>query len=186
MWLKHCRTALTSSADNLCKPFGPRPGPTIHRVWSGPKLFDTLVVFLKKKIEKVSTRRNMQNLPACKVLAPFTATQPLHHFADYVLYASKQFRYRLNCSIRSSLFWIHTVWFARGASKAKQTNRIESWMALNKRSAYDHYWLRAQAIELIRNRRNGCITNNTSVLIEQTRQDVQTPRCLRFPILSLK
>ena len=32
-----------SSADNLCKQFGPRSGPTLCRAWSGSKLFDTLI-----------------------------------------------------------------------------------------------------------------------------------------------
>ena len=35
-----------SSADSLCKQFGPRSGPTKCRAWSGSKLFDTLMVFL--------------------------------------------------------------------------------------------------------------------------------------------
>ena len=56
-----------SSADNLYKQFGPRSGPTKCRAWSGPKLFDTLMVFLKEFFEKVdfeiSSRRqkSMQN-----------------------------------------------------------------------------------------------------------------------------
>ena len=37
---------LVSSADNLCKQFGPR---------SGSKLFDTLIVFLKEFFLKVQT-----------------------------------------------------------------------------------------------------------------------------------
>ena len=36
-----------STADNFCKQFVPRPGPTESRAWSGSKLFDTLMVFLK-------------------------------------------------------------------------------------------------------------------------------------------
>ena len=35
---------LVSSADNLCKQFGPRPGPTSCRARPGSKLFDTLMV----------------------------------------------------------------------------------------------------------------------------------------------
>ena len=38
---------LVSSADNLFKQFGSRSGPTFRRSWSGSKLFDTLIVFLK-------------------------------------------------------------------------------------------------------------------------------------------
>ena len=44
---------LVSSADNLCKQFGPRSGPTKCRAWSGSKLFDTLTVYLKEFFEKV-------------------------------------------------------------------------------------------------------------------------------------
>ena len=35
------------SADNLCKQFGLGSGSTKCRAWSGSKLFDTLMVFLK-------------------------------------------------------------------------------------------------------------------------------------------
>ena len=44
---------LVSSADNLCKQFGPRSGPTEHWARSGSKLFDTLMVFLKEFFEKI-------------------------------------------------------------------------------------------------------------------------------------
>ena len=44
---------LVSSADNLCKQFGPRSDPTKCRAWSGSKLFDTLMVFLKEFFKKV-------------------------------------------------------------------------------------------------------------------------------------
>ena len=37
---------LLSSADNICKQFGSRSGPTDCRSYSGSKLFDTLIVFL--------------------------------------------------------------------------------------------------------------------------------------------
>ena len=36
-----------SSADNHCKLSGPRSEPKECRSWSGSKLFDTLIVFLK-------------------------------------------------------------------------------------------------------------------------------------------
>ena len=39
--LTHC--LLVSSADNLCKQFGPRSSPTKHGAWSGSKLFDALM-----------------------------------------------------------------------------------------------------------------------------------------------
>ena len=44
---------LVSSADNLCKPFGPRSGRTECLARSECKLFDTLIVFLKEFFQKV-------------------------------------------------------------------------------------------------------------------------------------
>ena len=42
-----------SSADNLCKQFGHRSGPTTCQAWSGSKLFETMMVFLKEFFQKV-------------------------------------------------------------------------------------------------------------------------------------
>ena len=60
-----------SSADNLCKQFGTRSGPTI----SESKMFNTLMVFLKvffskNLILKIISRREklVKNYPACKAL----------------------------------------------------------------------------------------------------------------------
>ena len=44
---------LVASVDNLCKQFWLRSGPTKCLAWSGSKLFDTLMVFLKEFFEKV-------------------------------------------------------------------------------------------------------------------------------------
>ena len=58
---------LVSSADNLCKQFGPRSGPTICRAWTESKLFNTLIVLLKVYFEKISRRqKNMKNFPGGK------------------------------------------------------------------------------------------------------------------------
>ena len=43
-----------SSADNFGKQFGPRSGPTNRRAWSGSKLFDILIVFLKEFFWKIN------------------------------------------------------------------------------------------------------------------------------------
>ena len=51
---------LVSSVDNLCKQFGPRSGLTTCRAWSGFKLFDTLMVFLKEFFENVDFEKNQQ------------------------------------------------------------------------------------------------------------------------------
>ena len=48
------------SADNLCKQFGPRSGPT--------KLLDTLMVFLKDFFEKVDFKeKSADDKKACKI-----------------------------------------------------------------------------------------------------------------------
>ena len=47
-----CNCQLVPSADNLCKQFETRSGPTKCRAWSGSKLFDTLMVFLKEFFKK--------------------------------------------------------------------------------------------------------------------------------------
>ena len=43
-----------SSADNFGKQFGPRSGLMIRRAWSGSKLFDILMVFLKEFFWKIN------------------------------------------------------------------------------------------------------------------------------------
>ena len=49
---------LVSSADNICKKFGPRSGPTERRAWSGSKMFDTLMEFLEEFFKKVELKMN--------------------------------------------------------------------------------------------------------------------------------
>ena len=49
-----------SSADNFCKQFGPRSSMTRCWAWSGSKLFDTLMVFLKEFFEKVHSENSQQ------------------------------------------------------------------------------------------------------------------------------
>ena len=51
---------LVSSTDNICKQFGLRSGPTKCRAWSGSKLFDTLMVFLKEFFKKADSEKNQQ------------------------------------------------------------------------------------------------------------------------------
>ena len=65
---------ILSSADNFCKQFGPRSGRTKCWAWSGNKLLDTLMVFLKEFFEKVDfeknqrTTKSMKNFPGGKEL----------------------------------------------------------------------------------------------------------------------
>ena len=62
-----------SSADNLCKQFVPRTGPTKCWALSGSKLFDTLIVFLKEFFGKLILKKSRRlrkvckNYPACRV-----------------------------------------------------------------------------------------------------------------------
>ena len=45
--MRFWKQQLLLSADNISKQFWPRSGPTQCRSWSGSKLFDILIVFLK-------------------------------------------------------------------------------------------------------------------------------------------
>ena len=62
---------LVSSANNLCKQFGPRSGPTICRAWSGSKLFDTLTVFKKVDFENVNISRQQKSMKNYPVVNSF-------------------------------------------------------------------------------------------------------------------
>ena len=55
----HASGDFLSSADNLCKQFGPRSGPTECQSSSGSRLFD-LIVFLKEWFENVNLERSQQ------------------------------------------------------------------------------------------------------------------------------
>ena len=66
-----------SSADNLCKQFGPRSAPTecwfwsgFYWSWSGSKAFDTLalMVFMKKNRKVNFEKISMKNYQVCKQL----------------------------------------------------------------------------------------------------------------------
>ena len=49
-----------SSADNICKQFETRSGPTKCRAWSGSNPFDTQMVFLKEFFKNVDFEKNQQ------------------------------------------------------------------------------------------------------------------------------
>ena len=55
--IKKFWSLLILSADNLSKQFGSGSGPTKWRA-SGPKLFGTLIVFLKEFFENVSFEKS--------------------------------------------------------------------------------------------------------------------------------
>ena len=66
-----------TSADNLGEQFGPRSGPTNRRAWSGSKLFDILMVFLKEFFQKIILKKisrrqkSMKNYPVGNELIRF-------------------------------------------------------------------------------------------------------------------
>ena len=59
-----------SSADNLCKQFGPRSGLAKHQAWSGPNCLTLWGNFRKSWFWKKNqqTTKNHKNYPACKDL----------------------------------------------------------------------------------------------------------------------
>ena len=88
---------LLSSADNLCKQFGSRSGPTKHWSWSGSNLFDTLIVFLKEFFEKVNfgksqqtTANSMENYPVCVEVRENLVNEPWHEISNNVVCATSK------------------------------------------------------------------------------------------------
>ena len=51
---------------NPCKQFGPSSGVTKCQLWSGSKLFDTVIVFLIEFSEKVDFENNQQTTKKSK------------------------------------------------------------------------------------------------------------------------
>ena len=83
--LTHCLPE--TSADDLCKQFGPRSGPTKRRARSVSKLFDNLIVFLKEFFEKVDFEKKsaddkiLQNYPVGKgVMIGLMVKAPINQF----------------------------------------------------------------------------------------------------------
>ena len=73
---------LVSSADSLCKQFGPRSGPTKCQVRSGSKQFDSLMVFLKEFFQKIDFEKNQQTTKSIQnylVLSQFRHTSFLYN-----------------------------------------------------------------------------------------------------------
>ena len=51
---------LVSSADNFCKQFAPRSGPTFFPAWSGSKIFDTSHITERIFFKKIDFEKNQQ------------------------------------------------------------------------------------------------------------------------------
>ena len=69
---------LVSSADNLCKQFGPRSGLTKRRAWSGSNLFDTQMVFLNEFFKNKWFWKNQQTTKKHAKLPPRGQRVNLH------------------------------------------------------------------------------------------------------------
>ena len=69
------------SADNFCKQFVPRSGPTFCRAWSGSNLFETQIGVSKESFEKVDFEKNQQTTKQHK---KFPGGQRLIYAADCV------------------------------------------------------------------------------------------------------
>ena len=59
------------SADNLCKQFEHRSGPTICQAWSGSKLFDTLMAFQKEFFKKDKNTCKLLSMQIVKIFVIF-------------------------------------------------------------------------------------------------------------------
>ena len=114
------------SADNLCKQFGPRSGPTDHLAWSGLKLFATLMVFKKKESKKLilkkvrSWQNSVKNYPVCKEIKLnfMVNTKIIKNISLNIIFtifcmlmsSAGNFRQYMLSGTRSDQFLIKTVW----------------------------------------------------------------------------
>ena len=120
-----------TSADNFGKQFGPWSGLTNRPAWSGSKLFDILMVFLKEffqkvNFEKISRRQKKhKKFPSMQWVNDFeekrNGYKPLTYRSSSVICPvrgmmfreisglCKQCRPRSDCSQRSSLIRVFTV-----------------------------------------------------------------------------
>ena len=109
---------LVSSVDNLCKRFGPRPGPT---KWSGYILFDTLMVwknFSEKLILKKISRRqkSMQNYPVGKELKypiinnSSRRLSKIWHIISCELSANRWITWNIKLYLSHNM-WFPTMWY---------------------------------------------------------------------------
>ena len=121
-----------SSADNLFKQFGSRPGPRKCRAWSGSKLFDTLMVFLKEIFEKVDfekiSRRQMQNYPACNKLMTDNHSPEL--FTPVTVRVWENWKSKYKIQINCVFILPKLLLFHRSEEIYTQNVRKNSWYSL--------------------------------------------------------
>ena len=68
---------LMSSAENLCKQYGPRSGPTTCRARSGSNMFDSLMVILKEFFKNVDLKKKSADNYKIKAPQALRNTPPL-------------------------------------------------------------------------------------------------------------
>ena len=100
-----------SSADNLCKQFGPRQGLKFCQSWSCSKPFDTLIVFVKEFFElwKKSADDNksvIKNYAACNVYLKESTCNPQLE----CLVGRKSLRYYADISDPCHQLHDHRMW----------------------------------------------------------------------------
>ena len=109
-----------TSAVNLGKQFGPRSGPTNRRAWSGSKLFDILMVFLKEFFQKVNFEKNRQTTKRCEKLPSMQWVKNYHkdpEFSDRLVWKNSAdpnqtaLEEQSMFAIPSASFWQNTLRF---------------------------------------------------------------------------
>ena len=133
-----------SSADNLCKQFGPRSGTVTTKcwAWSGSKLFDTLMVFLKvifRKswfLKKISRRqKSLKNFQGGQELDGVKTSQWISLGAIICWHSIFFFKKKIKCLVcsynqehfRSLAIWLH-IHFARDPKFSQGSHRLEKYL----------------------------------------------------------
>ena len=80
-WILEIHSLAASESDNLCKQFVPRSGPTKCRAYSGFKLFESLVVFMKNLFEK---KIILKTNSVCKIPSMQRAIQNSYAIIKYI------------------------------------------------------------------------------------------------------
>ena len=102
---------LLSSAVNLCKQFGTRSGLMECQAWSGSKLFDTLMTFLKEFLKKSWFWKYQQTTSVEMNISGVQYIQDQWHILSSLVNLCKQFGARsglTNCQAWSGPKLFHT------------------------------------------------------------------------------
>ena len=109
-----------SIADNLCKQFGPRSGPTKCWSWSGSNLFDTLIGFPKDFFFKVYFEKSQQT---SKIMKYYPAWKELRQWEERLIKRLKT----INCMLLSysvnAIIW-QTVYGDIGSTEIVVSDKV--------------------------------------------------------------